>query len=100
MDILIMIVVVTVAEFIPYTLAAPFDDMHQMMLTKECQRPKDIRLVDGQNPAFQFCERHRPQAFSQLSHHDDAVGRWLDAVFLQQLYTVCFVQGCKDTKYL
>ena len=82
MDILIMVVIVAVTELIAHALAAPFDDMHEVVLTEERQRTEDVRLVDGQNPCFQLCERHRSQAFRQLPHYDDTVGRRLDAMLL------------------
>ena len=83
MDILIMFVIMAMAEFIPYSLAATLYHMHKVVLTEECQRSEDIRLVDGQNPTFQLCEGYRSQAFSQLFYHDNTVGRRLDAVLLQ-----------------
>ena len=100
MDILIMLVIVTMAEFIPYSLAAPLYYMHEVMLTEKRKRPEDVRLVDSQNPCLQLCERHRSQAFSQLPHHDDTVGSGLDAMFLQQLCTVCFVHTVQRYNFL
>ena len=91
MDILIMVVILAMAEFIAHSLTAPFNDMHEMVLTEECQCTEDIRLVDGQNLRFQLCERHRAQACGQCPHHDDAVRRRLDTVFLQQLCTISLV---------
>ena len=91
MLVVIVLMVVTVAQFIAHPLAAALDDMHEMMLTEECQRPEDVRLVDTQDPVFQFPESDGMQGFHQFFQHHDAVSRRLDAVLLQQLCTLAFV---------
>ena len=57
MLVIIMFVAVAVAEFIPRAIAVAFNRMDQMVLTEEIQRTEDVRLVDGANLPFQFCQR-------------------------------------------
>ena len=52
MDILIVVVIMAMAEFIAHTLAATLDDMYQMMLLKQGEGTEDVRLVDTQNLIF------------------------------------------------
>ena len=85
MDILVVLMVVAMAEFIAYTLAATLDDMHEVVLTEKCQGAEDVRLVDAQDLIFQFRQGDGMQCLHQFLQHDDTVSRRLDAVLLQQL---------------
>ena len=83
MHILIVLVVMAVADLIPGTVRTPFDDMHQVMLLEQTERPEDVRLVDGENLVFQLSQCHRTHSRSQFSDYDDAIGRRLNAVLLK-----------------
>lgn len=91
MQVFVVLMVMTVAEFIVCSLASALDDMHQMVLTKKRQGPEDVRLVDGQNPCLQFHQGDGVESLYQFLEYHDAVGRGFDAVLLEQLCTVCFV---------
>ena len=66
MLVVIVIVVVTMAEFIAYALTTTLNHMYQMMLLKEVQRPENIRLVDTQDLVFEFRQGNRMQGFHQF----------------------------------
>ena len=82
MDILVVLVVVAMTEFIAHTLAAALDDMHEVVLSEECQGAEDVRLVDAQDFIFQFRQGDGMQCLHQFLQHDDTVSRRLDAVLL------------------
>lgn len=42
MQVFVVLMVMTVAEFIVCSLASALDDMHQMVLTKKRQGPEDV----------------------------------------------------------
>ena len=52
--VVIVVVAVTVAEFIAYAVAAAFNGMYEMVLTEEREGSEDIRLVNGLDPALQL----------------------------------------------
>ena len=53
--VIIMVMVVTVAEFVLRTITTALDGMHQMMLAEKREGTEHIRLVDRANPVLQFC---------------------------------------------
>ena len=55
MLVVVVLLAVTVAEFVFRAVAAALDDMYQMVLTEQGESPKDIRLVDSLYPPFQLC---------------------------------------------
>ena len=57
MLVVIMVVAAAMAEFVPGTVAAPFDGMYQMVLTKQREGTEHIGLVDRDNPPLQLCQR-------------------------------------------
>jgi hypothetical protein len=83
MHILVVVVIVAVADLIPGTIGASFDDMHEPMLFEETECTEDVRLVDGENLVFQLSQCHRTHSRSQFSDYDDAIGRRLNAVLLK-----------------
>ena len=55
MLVVVVLLAVTVAEFVFRAVAAALDGMHQMMFPEQGESTEDIRLIDGSNPPFQFC---------------------------------------------
>ena len=55
MLVIVVLLAVTVAEFIFRAVAAALNRMHQMMFPEQGESTEDIRLIDGSNPPFQFC---------------------------------------------
>ena len=53
--VIIMVVVVTVTEFVLRAITTTLDGMHQMMLAEEGEGAEHVRLVDRANPVLQFC---------------------------------------------
>lgn len=82
--VVVMIMVMTMAEFIFRTIVAAFDGMYEMVLTEEYKTSEDVRLVDGLNPALQFGERLGLHGGCESPGQHDAVGGGLDAVLLEQ----------------
>src|SRR3712207_9179293 len=58
--------------------------MHHVTLTKEGQRPKNIRLVDGLYLYLKVAHRQRMAPGGQRLHDEYAVGRGPHAVALEQ----------------
>ena len=54
--VVVMLMIVTIAEFIFGAVTAPFDGMYQMVLFEECEGTKHIRLIDSRDFTFQFCQ--------------------------------------------
>ena len=54
MLVVIMLLTMTVTQFISRPVAAAFDSMHQMMLTKKSEGTEHVRLIDRQNPTLQL----------------------------------------------
>ena len=54
MLVVVVVVAVTVAEFIAYAVAAAFNGMYEMVLTEEREGSEGIRLVNGLDPALQL----------------------------------------------
>ena len=52
--VVLMMAIVTMAQFVAHTVATVFQDVYQMMLTEEGERTEDARLVDRQNLILQF----------------------------------------------
>ena len=52
--VVIVVMTVTMTEFIAYAIAATFDGVYEMVLTEEREGSEDIRLVDGLDPALQL----------------------------------------------
>ena len=55
MLVVVVLLAVTVAEFVFRAVAAALDGMHQMVLPEQGESPEDVRLVDGLYPPFQLC---------------------------------------------
>ena len=55
MLVVVVLLAVTVAEFVFRAVAAALDGMYQMVLTEQGESPEDVRLVDGPYPPFQLC---------------------------------------------
>lgn len=54
--VVVVLLAVTMAEFIFRAVAAALNRMHQMMFPEQGESTEDIRLIDGSNPPFQFCQ--------------------------------------------
>ena len=52
--VVVVVVAVTMAEFIAYAVAAAFDGVYEVMFTEEREGSEDVRLVNGLDPALQF----------------------------------------------
>lgn len=89
--VIIMVMVVTVAEFVLRAITTALDGMHQMMLAEEGEGAEYIRLVDGSDPMLQFCQRLGQHGGCQGLHHHNAVGRGFDVVLFEQSDVVRFV---------
>ena len=56
MLVLVMVVVVTMTEFVSCAVAATLDGVHEMVLTEQRQGTKHVRLVYRHDPALQLCQ--------------------------------------------
>ena len=52
--VVLMMAIVTMAQFVAHTVATVFQNMHQVVLAEERERTEDARLVDRQNLILQF----------------------------------------------
>ena len=82
MLILVVVMVMTVTEFVARAVAAALDGMDEMVFTEEGKGAEDVRLVDGHNPSFQLSQRERLYRSRQGLDDKDTVGRRLDTVLL------------------
>ena len=96
MHILIVVVVMTVAQFVAHPIAASLNDMYEMVLTEDGERTEDVRLVDAQDPFLQFCQRDWVKSLYQFFQHHDTVGCDLYPVLLEELCTFCFVHRVQN----
>ena len=85
--VIVMLLTVTVAEFIFSAVAAAIDGVYQMVFTEQGEGTEDVRLVDSGNATFQLCQRLRQHGTGQCSHHYDTVGSGLNAMLFEQAYT-------------
>ena len=91
MLVVVVVVAVTMAELIACAVVATFDRMYKVLLTEEREGSEDIRLVDGLDPALQFCQRLGQHGAGQCLNHHDAVGSGFDIVLLEQLDVSCLI---------
>jgi hypothetical protein len=106
MLIVIVLMIVTMTEFILCAIAATLNGMYQMVLLKKHQGTKHIRLVDCQDLTLQFCQRLWLHRGSQGLCYHNTIGGGFDIVLFEQSNTGCFVHdnaslfifGHKDTK--
>jgi hypothetical protein len=56
MLVIIVLMVVTMTQLVFRTIAASFYGMHQVMVAKKNQGSEDVRLVNRNNSALQFCQ--------------------------------------------
>lgn len=82
MLVIVVVVPMTVAELVAQAFAV-LDDMHEVLLSEECEGTEDVRLVDAQDPVLQLGESRRVQTFHQLLQHHNAVCRRFHAMGLQ-----------------
>ena len=85
--VLAVVVVVGLAQLILHPTIAILQLVHQAVLAEDDEGAEDAALVDGDNALLQFRQRCGMLRCRQGLHHDDAVGRGLDAVALKQVYT-------------
>ena len=91
--VIVVVMVVTVAEFVFRSVAAALDGMDQMVLAEKRQGAEYIRLVDGSYSVLQFCQRLRQHGGGQSLHHHNTVGSGFDMVLFEQSDTACFVHS-------
>ena len=94
MNIIIVFMAVTMAQFIAHSISSVFDDMDEMMLLEEIESTEDTRLINGQYLCFQLTERHRTVASQQGINHDNAIGCGFDAMRFHQFYRIVLIHGC------
>ena len=87
MLVVVVILVVTVAEFVFRAVAAALNGVHKMMFPKQRKSPEDVRFVDGCYPPFQLCQRLRQHGTGQFPDNNDSVRCGLDTVLFKQTYT-------------
>ena len=93
-NVIIVFMAETMAQFIAHTISSVLDDMDEMMLLEEVKSTEDARLVNGQNLCFQLTQRHRTVASQQGINHDNAIGCGFDAMRLHQFYRIVLIHGC------
>ena len=80
MHIIVVIIVMTMAEFKAQTIHSAIDGMHQVMLAEELQRTENARFIDCIDSVLQLGHglwQHR--SFERL-YHRNTVGGGLDAM--------------------
>ena len=83
-DVVVMVFVVAVAQFVTDTFSGIFQHMHQMGFPKNGERAGDNALIHGLQGLFQLHQRQRTAGICQLTRNQDTIGRRLDAMRLQQ----------------
>ena len=87
-DVVILVFVMAVAEFVAHPVAGIVQHVHEMRLAESLQGPENIRLVDGFHDRFEFGHGHRTARRGEGAGDHDAVRRRLDAVAFHQVQQV------------
>src|SRR3712207_6190895 len=85
--VLIAVLILAPTKLITGSAVAILHGMHHVTLTKEGQRPKNIRLVDGLYLYLKVAHRQRMAPGGQRLHDEYAVGRGPHAVALDRKST-------------
>ena len=83
MLVIVVVVPMTVAELVAQAFAV-LDDMHEVLLSEECEGTEDVRLVDGADGMFKFDERHGSHGRGESLDDDNAIGCWPDVVSVEK----------------
>ena len=96
-DVVVLVIVMAVAEFVAHPVAGIVKDMHEMRLAESLQRPENVGFVNGFDNGFQFSHGHRTARRREGAGDHDAVRRRLDAVAFHQVQQVfLFHHNCKN----
>lgn len=95
--IVVIVFVMTMAQFILHPAAAILYRMYQTVLAKQRQTAENTAFVDGQNRIFEVTHRHGMLLTGQCLHHHNAVACGFDTVPFKQFYTCRFIHNrCKN----
>jgi hypothetical protein len=95
MLVVIVLMTMAVAEFIPCAITVALDRMDQVVLTEEVQRTEDVRLVDSADLPFQLSQRLRLHGSCQSLHYHNTVGCGLHIMLFEQSDAGRFVHSDK-----
>ena len=87
-DIVVIIVMMTAAEFVADAVAGVVKDVHEVSLAEGLQGPEDVGFVDGFEDGFQFRHGHRTAGRGEGAGDDDTVRRGLHAMAFHQFQQV------------
>lgn len=84
MHIIMLIMIMTPAQFIPHAVSTCLNSMNKMLFPEEVQGTRYNRLVDGNNLCLQFTHRQWAVCLLKRTQYNYPVCRWFDGMSNKQ----------------
>ncbi len=81
-QVFIMLMAMTMTEFVSGPFGSTIYDMHEVVVTEKGKSTENTRFVYREYLVFQFRQTHRTKCTSQFPYNHNAIGSRLDAMFL------------------